>query len=89
MEKIDQAKIEKIPDLTTSDYTVEKEYRPDMSYAEIIKMAITMEEKALKLYTYLKETADDDLKRIFTFLANEESKHKMRFEKLYAEEISR
>ena len=90
MEKIDKSKIEKIPDFKTYDYTVENEYRPDMSYTEIVEMAIIMEEKSLKLFTHLKQTAiDNDLKKIFTFLADEESRHKSELEKLHAEEISR
>lgn len=90
IEKIDQATIEKSPPVRTSDNTGEMEYRPEMSYAEIVKMAITMEEQAFKLYDYLRETADDDdLKTIFTFMANEEAKHKARFEKLHTEEISK
>jgi rubrerythrin len=51
-------------------------------------MAMIMEEKALNLYTFLKETSDDDdLKKIFSFLANEENKHKMKLEKLHVEAI--
>jgi rubrerythrin len=90
VEKIDQARIERMPPIAVSDDAGETEYRPGMSYAEIVKMAIAMEEQAFNLYDYLRETGnDDDLKKIFTFLANEEAKHRARFEKLYAEEISK
>jgi len=47
-----------------------------------------MEERALKLYNDMKESnKDEDLKKLFSFLANEEAKHKLRLEKIYDEEI--
>jgi rubrerythrin len=88
MEKVAQAKFEKIPDLKISDYLVEAELRPDMPYADILRTAIKMEERALKLYNDMKESnKDEDLKKLFSFLANEEAKHKLRLEKIYDEEI--
>jgi rubrerythrin len=88
MEKIAQAKIEKIPDLKISDYLVEAEFRPDMPYADILRTAMKMEERALKLYNDIKESNQDkNLNKLFSFLANEEAKHKLRLEKIYDEEI--
>jgi rubrerythrin len=47
-----------------------------------------MEERSLKLYTDMKESnKDKDLNKLFTLLANEEAKHKLRLEKIYDEEI--
>jgi rubrerythrin len=88
MKKVAQAKIEKIPDLKISDYLVEAEFRPDMPYADILRTAIKMEERALKLYNDIKESnQDENLNKLFSFLANEEAKHKLRLEKIYDEEI--
>jgi rubrerythrin len=88
MEKVAQAKIEKIPDLKISDYLVEAEFRPDMPYADILRTAMKMEERALKLYNDIKESnPDENLNKLFSFLANEEAKHKLRLEKIYDEEI--
>lgn len=88
MGKIVQAKIEKVPDLKISDYMIDVEFRPDMPYADILRVAMKMEERALKLYNDLNESnKDEDLKKLFTFLANEEAKHKLRLEKIYDEEI--
>jgi rubrerythrin len=90
VEKIDHVTIERMPSLPRSKDAGVTEYRPGMSYAEIVKMAIAMEEQAFNLYDSLRGTADDDdLKNIFTFLAKEEAKHRARFEELYAEEISK
>jgi rubrerythrin len=88
MKKITQAKIEKVPDLKISDYIVDAEFKPDMPYAEILRMAIKMEERALKLYNNMnKSNKDENLKKLFSLLANEEAKHKLRLEKIYDEEI--
>lgn len=88
LEKIARARIEKVPDLKISDYMVDVEFRPDMPYADILRAAMKMEERALKLYNDMEESnKDEDLKKLFTFLANEEAKHKLRLEKIYDEEI--
>jgi rubrerythrin len=88
IEKIAQAKIEKVPDLKISDYMVDAEFNPDMSYADILRKAMKMEERALKLYNDMKEeNKDANLVKLFSFLANEEAKHKLRLEKIYDDEI--
>lgn len=88
MEKIAQKRIEKVPDLHISDYLVEVDLRPDLSYADILRVAMKREEKSLKLYNDMKESnTDEDLKKLFTFLANEEAKHKLKIEKIYDDEI--
>ncbi len=89
VEKIAQLQIEKtVPDLKISDYMVDVEFKPDLSYADILRMAMKMEERSLKLYTDLKGTAkDDEMKRLFDFLAQQEAKHKYGLEKKYDEDI--
>jgi len=47
-----------------------------------------MEEYSLKLDHDLKDSpGDEDIKKLSTFLAGEEAKHKLRLEKIYDEEI--
>lgn len=76
-------KEKKIPDLKMSDYTVELEYKPDMSYDDILRLAAKREEKAYKLYADLAERTDQEShKRAFKALAQEESKHKLKLETL-------
>jgi rubrerythrin len=88
MEKISQTKIEKVPDLKISDYMVDAEFNADMSYADILRKAMKMEERALKLYNDMKEeNKDANLIKLFSLLANEEAKHKLRLEKIYDDEI--
>jgi rubrerythrin len=88
-EKIAELKVEKaVPDLKISDYMVDVEFRPDLSYADILRMAMKMEERSLKLYTDLKETVlGQELHKLFDFLAQQEAKHKYAIEKKYDEDI--
>jgi rubrerythrin len=86
--KVDVAKIEKVPNLKISDYLVDAELRPDVSYADILRIAMKREERSVKLYTDLTEkNVDKNLNDLFTFLIQEESKHKYALEKLYDDEV--
>ncbi len=88
MEKVSQKRIEKVPDLHISDYMVEVEMKPGLSYADTLRIAMKREEKSLKLYNDMKDSnTDEDLNKLFTLLANEEAKHKLRLEKIYDDEI--
>jgi rubrerythrin len=88
MEKVAQKSIEKVPDLHISDYMVEMKMKPDLSYADTLRIAMKREEKSLKLYNDMKESnTDKDLKKLFTLLANEEAKHKLKLEKIFDDEI--
>ncbi len=88
MEKIAKVRIEPVPNLRISDYMVDVEFKADLSYADILRTAMKMEERSLKLYTDMKESnKDKDFNKLFTLLANEEAKHKLRLEKIYDEEI--
>jgi rubrerythrin len=86
--KIAVGKIEKIPNLKISDYMVEAELKPDISYGDILRIAMKREERSVKLYTDLNEmNLDESLKSLFTFLIQEERKHKYHIERLYDDEI--
>ncbi len=86
--KIVLGKIEKIPNLKISDYMVEAELKPEISYGDILRIAMKREERSVKLYADLNEkNQDGTLRDLFTFLIQEESKHKYYIEKLYDDEI--
>ena len=86
--KVVLTKIEKIPDLKMSDTLVEPSLKPDISYADILRIAMKREERSVKLYTDLKNrNLDESLISLFTFLIQEESKHKYPLEKLYDDVI--
>jgi len=60
------------------------EFRPDMSYADILILAMKKEDVSVKLYTDLaKITQDEEFKDMFLWLAQEETEHKLRFELEY------
>ena len=86
--KIVLVKIEKVPNLKISDYLVEAELKPDISYGDILRIAMKREERSVKLYTDLNEKNENEtLRNLFTFLIQEESKHKFALEKIYDDEI--
>ena len=88
LEKVARAKIERIPNLKISDYLVDTEFRPDISYADILRIAMKREEHSIKLYSDLKPLDGDEvLTKLFNFLIQEESKHKFKLEKIYDDEI--
>lgn len=89
-EGIFNLKTEKIPDLKIADYSDNIEATAGMTYDEVLKVAMNREKGAFKLYTKLAENASNQqLADIFRFLAQEESKHKLKFELEYDEFVLR
>lgn len=75
-------------DLKLADYMVDVKASPDMSYQEALILAMKKEKAAFKLYTALADRMEDPaMKEIFYLLAQEESKHKLRFEIEYDDHI--
>jgi rubrerythrin len=86
--KIVLGKIEKIPNLKIGDYMVDAELNPNISYADILRIAMKREEHSVRLYSDLNEKNEEEsLKKLFTFLMQEESKHKYAIEKIYDDEV--
>jgi rubrerythrin len=86
--KVGLEKIEKIPNLKISDYMIEAELKSDISYGDILRIAMKREERSVKLYTDLNEkNQNENLRNLFTFLIQEEGKHKYYIEKLYDDEV--
>ena len=81
---------EQIIDLKISDYVVNIKPSPGMTYEDTLILAMKKEKAAFKLYTALAGHAPNaELKDIFLGLAQEESKHKLRFEIEYDEYVLR
>jgi rubrerythrin len=75
-------------DLKMGDYLVAGEPTEKMSYQEALILAMKKEKVAFKLYTDLAAAvSSEDLKNTFLSLAQEEAKHKLRFEVEYDNEI--
>lgn len=81
---------QQIIDLKIADYLVDVEASPNMSYEEALIVAMKKEKSAFRLYSNLAAKAPNDkMKRIFLSLAQEESKHKLRFEIEYDDFVLR
>ena len=77
-------KFEWITDIKRSDYVSELTFSKGMGYQEILMMAMKREEKALQLYNYLQDNAEEEEhKRLFKILCQEEAKHKLALETMY------
>ena len=75
-------------DLKISDYTVADEPGPEADYQSVLLFAMKKEKAAFKLYTHLAGKTDDQgLKDLLLGLAQEEAKHKLRFEIEYDDNI--
>ena len=81
----------KIQDLKIGDYLVEvSTSRDDLSYQESLIIAMKEEKAAFKLYSDLAARTDDAATReVLLMLAQEEAKHKLRFEIEYDDQILR
>lgn len=89
-EKMFVASSESISDLKISDYIDSVVIKPNMSYQEALIVAMNREKASFNLYTRLSKKTDvPELQNIFKMLAQEESKHKLRFEMEYDEFVLR
>lgn len=80
---------EKVADLHLADYLVRVEVTPKMSYKDALVLAMKREKAAYKLYSNLSNIAPPSLQKVFQLLAQEEAKHKLRFEIEYDEYVLR
>jgi rubrerythrin len=75
---------EKILDLKIADYVVKGGIRDDMEYQNALVLAMQKEKASFKLYTHLAAATDNvRLRATLLNLAQEEAKHKLRFELEY------
>ena len=75
---------EDVADLKISDYVVDVEPQSDMDYKDALVLAMKREKASFRLYIKLAGlTLDNNLRRTFLLLANQEAKHKLRFEVEY------
>lgn len=83
-EHVEKINLKEIPDLKISDYLVDVQFDPSMSYRDLLILAMKREEKSNILYTELaREGGDPSVVKLFQILAQEELKHKNRIQKEY------
>jgi rubrerythrin len=79
---------EKVANLGIAETLEEPQTAPNMTYQEALLFAMKAEKAAFILYTKLAEaTSDAGLQRVFRGLAQEEAKHKLRFEIEYDDHV--
>lgn len=77
-----------VTDLHISDYIVPSEPDGVLTYQDIVIIAMKREEASRNLYADLAERfAGSDTGALFSRLSAEEAEHKLRFEKIYDDEI--
>lgn len=88
LKKIEQMELKENKGLGMGELMEDILYSSDMSYADLLQMAIKNEEKSQHLYNSMAQMVNEPkLKKLLLILAQEESTHKERLEKIYDEEI--
>jgi len=78
----------KVADLKVGDYLADVEVRDNLTYQEALILAMKREKMAFKLYSDIAASVEDaTVRNLFLGLAQEEAKHKLRFEIEYDERI--
>jgi rubrerythrin len=79
---------ENIADLKIAEFTVTVKPMPNMSYKDALVLAMQKEKKSFQLYSKLAHLIEDkSAAELFGSLAQQEAKHKLRFELEYDEVI--
>ena len=74
-------KKERVIDMKIGDYLVDITLGPQLDYKQALIIAMKAEKSAFRLYSDLAASTDDvDLKSLLLMLAQEEARHKLRFE---------
>jgi rubrerythrin len=74
-------------DLQISNFMDQVEPETEMTFQQILIIAMKREENAMYLYQQLAKEVDGEAKNVFLRLSQEEAKHKLQLETIYDEEI--
>lgn len=78
---------EKVGDLKITETLAEVTPSSNMTYADALVLAMKSEKAAFRLYTDLAALAPPEVAAVFRSLAQEEAKHKLRFELEYDDHV--
>jgi rubrerythrin len=88
LKKIDEIELKEMKGMGLSEVMEDVPFSSDMSYADLLRMAIKNEEKSQQLYTSTaKMVKEPKMKKLLLALAQEESMHKEKLEKIYDKEV--
>ena len=80
--------VKEVTNLNISEYIVDVKPYDDMTYQDILIIAMKKEEQAQKLYVNMAGSLPGtELETLFLKLASEEADHKLQFETLYDEHV--
>jgi rubrerythrin len=86
--KIEKMTVKETKGLGISEWMEDTPFSPDMNYAELLRMAIKNEERSQHLYTSTAQiVTESTLKKLLLVLAQEESTHKEKLEKIYDKDV--
>ena len=88
VKEIDEMELKEMKGMGLSEVMEDVPFNSDMSYADLLRMAIKNEEKSQQLYTSTaKMVKEPKMKKLLLVLAQEESTHKEKLEKIYDKEV--
>ena len=86
--QIQDLEIKEVTDMKISDYLTEEPPADDMNFQDLLILAAKKEQQAVELYSTLEQNAgDEELKRLFQFLIQQEKAHKLKLESEYEKHI--
>jgi rubrerythrin len=86
--QIQEYDIKDVTDLKISDYLTEEPPADDMTFQDLLIIAAKKEQEAVELYSTLERNADDEeLKKLFQFLIQQEKSHKLKLESEYEKHV--
>jgi len=86
--QVEKGDVKEVKGLGIAEMFVDVPFSSDMSYADLLRMAIKNEEASYHLYTSASQSVSESgLKKLLLILAQEESAHKERLEKLYDSDV--
>jgi rubrerythrin len=87
-EQIQGLEVKDVADLKISDYLTEEPPADDMTFQDLLIIAAKKEQEAVELYTCLERSVEDEeLKKLFQFLVQQEKSHKLKIESEYEKHI--
>lgn len=88
LKKMDEMELKEMKGMGLSEVMEDVPFSSDMSYPDLLRMAIKNEEKSQQLYTSTaKMTKEPKMEKLLLALAQEESTHKEKLEKIYDQEV--
>jgi len=88
LKKIEEMELKEMKGMGLSEVMEDVPFSSDMSYADLLRMAIKNEEKSQQLYASTANMVKEaKMKKLLLALAQEESTHKEKLEKIYDKEV--